>query len=161
MSGEPHIFPNNARNSCRCRISPAVVVPTCSTEWISRCLDSGAQTIIVPHVNTVEQARVCVDAAKFPPLVFLHQCLNDIAVSDLQACIGPPFSNNGISNDPVRNETLLLFNIYSGQRCRAHHADDRDHRRCRERREDRCGAGDRCSVYRLRGSDHGVTISHV
>ncbi|KAF2171781.1 hypothetical protein M409DRAFT_50425 [Zasmidium cellare ATCC 36951] len=49
-------------------ISPTVVVPTCSPEWISRCLDSGAQTIIVPHVNTVEQANMCVDAAKFPPL---------------------------------------------------------------------------------------------
>lgn len=52
-----------------CSISPTVVVPTCSTEWISRCLDSGAQTIIVPHVNTVEQAKMCVDAAKFPPVV--------------------------------------------------------------------------------------------
>ncbi|CAK4033813.1 aldolase [Lecanosticta acicola] len=49
-------------------ISPAVVVPTCSTEWISRCLDSGAQTIIVPHVNNVEQAQMCANAAKFPPV---------------------------------------------------------------------------------------------
>ncbi|KXS96248.1 hypothetical protein AC578_5481 [Pseudocercospora eumusae] len=49
-------------------ISPTVVVPTCSPDWISRCLDSGAQNIIVPHVNTVEQAQMCVNAAKFPPL---------------------------------------------------------------------------------------------
>lgn len=46
-----------------------VVVPTCSQEWISRCLDSGAQAIIVPHVNNVEQAKICVNASKFPPLV--------------------------------------------------------------------------------------------
>ncbi|CAI0648075.1 unnamed protein product [Colletotrichum noveboracense] len=49
-------------------ITPTVVVPTCSQEWISRCLDSGAQAVIVPHVNTVEQAKMCVDASKFPPL---------------------------------------------------------------------------------------------
>jgi len=49
-------------------ITPMVVVPTCSSEWISRCLDSGAQAIIVPHVNTVEQAKMCVNASKFPPM---------------------------------------------------------------------------------------------
>ncbi|KAK6063136.1 4-hydroxy-2-oxovalerate aldolase (HpcH/HpaI aldolase) [Seiridium cupressi] len=32
------------------------------------CLDSGAQAIIVPHVNNVEQAKMCVNASKFPPL---------------------------------------------------------------------------------------------
>jgi 2-keto-3-deoxy-L-rhamnonate aldolase RhmA len=47
-----------------------VVVPTCSPDWISRCLDSGAQAIIVPHVNNVEQAKMCVNASKFPPLVY-------------------------------------------------------------------------------------------
>jgi 2-keto-3-deoxy-L-rhamnonate aldolase RhmA len=46
-----------------------VVVPTCAPEWISRSLDSGAQAIIVPHVNDVVQAKMCVDAAKFPPMV--------------------------------------------------------------------------------------------
>lgn len=46
-----------------------VVVPTCSSDWISRCLDSGAQAIIVPHLNNVEQAKMCVNASKFPPLV--------------------------------------------------------------------------------------------
>ncbi|KAK9780279.1 hypothetical protein SCAR479_02916 [Seiridium cardinale] len=49
-------------------ITPMVVVPTCAQEWISRCLDSGAQAIIVPHVNNVEQAKMCVNASKFPPL---------------------------------------------------------------------------------------------
>ncbi|RDW62397.1 hypothetical protein BP6252_11830 [Coleophoma cylindrospora] len=49
-------------------ITPTVVVPTCAPEWISRCLDSGAQAIIVPHVNNVEQAQICVNASKFPPM---------------------------------------------------------------------------------------------
>ncbi|RBA21176.1 HpcH/HpaI aldolase [Fusarium proliferatum] len=49
-------------------ITPMVVVPTCEAQWISRCLDSGAQAIVVPHVNNVEEAQVCVNAAKYPPL---------------------------------------------------------------------------------------------
>ncbi|KAK1573255.1 HpcH/HpaI aldolase [Colletotrichum navitas] len=49
-------------------ITPTVVVPTCAPDWISRCLDSGAQAVIVPHVNNVEEARMCVNASKFPPL---------------------------------------------------------------------------------------------
>ncbi|KDN64760.1 putative HpcH/HpaI aldolase [Colletotrichum sublineola] len=39
-------------------ITPTVVVPTCAPDWISRCLDAGAQAIIVPHVNNVEQATM-------------------------------------------------------------------------------------------------------
>ena len=35
---------------------------------IYRTLDSGAQGIAVPHVNTAEEARAVVDAAKFHPL---------------------------------------------------------------------------------------------
>ncbi len=35
---------------------------------IYRTLDSGAQGIVVPHVNTAEEARAVVDAAKFHPL---------------------------------------------------------------------------------------------
>ncbi|KAF9769457.1 hypothetical protein IL306_013121 [Fusarium sp. DS 682] len=49
-------------------ITPMVVVPTCEAQWISRCLDSGAQAIVVPHVNNIQEAQVCVNAAKYPPL---------------------------------------------------------------------------------------------
>ncbi|KAH7324275.1 HpcH/HpaI aldolase [Stachybotrys elegans] len=49
-------------------ITPMVVVPTCEPQWISRCLDGGCQAIIVPHVDTVEAAQTCVNAAKYPPL---------------------------------------------------------------------------------------------
>jgi 2-keto-3-deoxy-L-rhamnonate aldolase RhmA len=43
-----------------------VVVPTCAPDWISRCL---AQAVIVPHIKTVEQAKMCENASKSPPLV--------------------------------------------------------------------------------------------
>ncbi|KAF4345837.1 aldolase [Fusarium beomiforme] len=49
-------------------ITPMVVVPTCEAQWISRCLDSGAQAIVVPHVNSIQEAQICVNAAKYPPL---------------------------------------------------------------------------------------------
>ncbi|EIM89146.1 Phosphoenolpyruvate/pyruvate domain-containing protein [Stereum hirsutum FP-91666 SS1] len=49
-------------------ITPMVVVPTNSPEWISRSLDSGAQAVIVPHVSTLEAALVCVKAAKYRPI---------------------------------------------------------------------------------------------
>ncbi|KAF5660883.1 aldolase [Fusarium heterosporum] len=49
-------------------ITPMVVVPTCESQWISRCLDSGAQAVVVPHVNNVQDAQICVNAAKYPPM---------------------------------------------------------------------------------------------
>ncbi len=36
-------------------------------DLIARVLDWGAQGIMVPHVNTVAEARHCVDAAYYPP----------------------------------------------------------------------------------------------
>ncbi|KAF2448076.1 HpcH/HpaI aldolase [Karstenula rhodostoma CBS 690.94] len=57
-----------AVSSLNVGITPMVVVPTCAPEWISRCLDAGAQAIIVPHVNNAEQALMCVNAGKFPPM---------------------------------------------------------------------------------------------
>ncbi|KAK1983063.1 Pyruvate/Phosphoenolpyruvate kinase-like domain-containing protein [Colletotrichum cereale] len=49
-------------------ITPTVVVPTSAPDGISRCLDSGAQAVIVPHNNNVEQAKMCVNASIFQPL---------------------------------------------------------------------------------------------
>ncbi|KAJ7119116.1 Phosphoenolpyruvate/pyruvate domain-containing protein [Mycena epipterygia] len=49
-------------------ITPMVVVPTNSQEWISRSLDAGAQAVIVPHVDTVAGAQSVVNAAKYPPV---------------------------------------------------------------------------------------------
>lgn len=46
---------------------PIVRVPENDTLWIRRCLDAGAKGVIVPLVNTVEQAEKAVRSAKYPP----------------------------------------------------------------------------------------------
>ena len=47
---------------------PLVRVPEGSHQYIKRALDAGAWGIVVPMVNTVEQARTAIAAAKFPPV---------------------------------------------------------------------------------------------
>lgn len=80
-------------------ITPMVVVPTCAPEWISRCLDSGAQAIIVPHVNTVEEAKICVGASKFPPIG--HRSLTMVTAMT-QYTVGLPYAAIGhVVNDNV------------------------------------------------------------
>lgn len=49
-------------------IAPFVRVPANTPDYISRVLDGGALGVIAPHVNSAEEARVVVRAAKFPPL---------------------------------------------------------------------------------------------
>ncbi len=47
---------------------PLIRVPDGSHTWIKRALDAGAYGIVVPMVQTVEQAQAAIDAAKYPPL---------------------------------------------------------------------------------------------
>ena len=47
---------------------PLARVPQGSHDYIKRVLDAGAWGIVVPMVNTPEQARVAVAAAKYPPV---------------------------------------------------------------------------------------------
>lgn len=47
---------------------PLARVPQGSHDFIKRVLDAGAWGIVVPMVNTVEQARVAIAAAKYPPV---------------------------------------------------------------------------------------------
>ncbi len=47
---------------------PLARVPKGSHDNIKRALDAGAMGIIVPMVNTVEQARTAIAAAKYPPI---------------------------------------------------------------------------------------------
>jgi 2-keto-3-deoxy-L-rhamnonate aldolase RhmA len=55
--------------AARCAgIVPLVRVSGANPQEILRTLDVGAAGVQVPQVNTAEQARVVVDAAKFPPL---------------------------------------------------------------------------------------------
>jgi 4-hydroxy-2-oxoheptanedioate aldolase len=46
---------------------PLVRVPAGDHHYIKRVLDAGAMGIVVPMVDTVEQARVAIAAAKYPP----------------------------------------------------------------------------------------------
>jgi 2-keto-3-deoxy-L-rhamnonate aldolase RhmA len=49
-------------------ISGLVRVPSHEPSLIARVLDGGATGVIVPHVNSVEEAQSVVDAARFPPV---------------------------------------------------------------------------------------------
>ncbi|MDB5816844.1 MAG: hpcH/HpaI aldolase/citrate lyase family protein [Rhizobacter sp.] len=49
-------------------ISPLVRVPGKGSHDIARLLDSGAQGIIVPHVDDAAEAALAVRASKYPPL---------------------------------------------------------------------------------------------
>lgn len=49
------------------RIGPLVRVPRGQSDYVSRALDVGAAGIMVPFVESEEQARAIVAAAKYPP----------------------------------------------------------------------------------------------
>jgi 2-keto-3-deoxy-L-rhamnonate aldolase RhmA len=49
-------------------VAPLVRVPGLDAGLVQRVLDAGAEGIMVPHVDTVEQARAAVSAVRFPPL---------------------------------------------------------------------------------------------
>ena len=49
-------------------ICPIVRVPQLERHWISRTLDLGALGILVPHVKTVEDAKLIVDYSRFQPI---------------------------------------------------------------------------------------------
>lgn len=49
-------------------IAGLVRVPSHAADAVSRALDGGAQGLLVPHVNTAEQARAIVSAARYPPI---------------------------------------------------------------------------------------------
>ena len=48
-------------------VTPIVRVPELSTANISRVLDAGAMGVIIPMINTVEQAEAAVSYTRFPP----------------------------------------------------------------------------------------------
>lgn len=49
-------------------VAPLVRVPGLDAGMAQRVLDAGAEGIMVPHVDTVEQARAAVSSVRFPPL---------------------------------------------------------------------------------------------
>ena len=48
--------------------TPGVRIPVGRFDLASRVVDAGAQVIIAPMINTVEDARALVDATKYPPV---------------------------------------------------------------------------------------------
>lgn len=61
-------FTNLARAMCGHNVAPMVRVRENDDLAIRQMLDAGAQGVIVPLVNTAEEARRAVAAAKYPPL---------------------------------------------------------------------------------------------
>ncbi|WP_417508133.1 HpcH/HpaI aldolase family protein [Microbacterium sp.] len=49
-------------------ITPLVRVPSADPTWIKQVLDLGAQNLLVPMVNTAEDAAAVVAATRYPPL---------------------------------------------------------------------------------------------
>jgi len=47
---------------------PLVRVPSHAAEHLSRALDGGARGVIVPHINSVDDARRIVNICRFPPI---------------------------------------------------------------------------------------------
>jgi 2-keto-3-deoxy-L-rhamnonate aldolase RhmA len=54
--------------ACLAGVVPLVRVPSHEHYDINRALDGGAAGIIIPHVDTADEARACVAACKFPPV---------------------------------------------------------------------------------------------
>jgi 4-hydroxy-2-oxoheptanedioate aldolase len=49
-------------------VAPFVRVPAMETSLATRVLDGGAIGVVMPHVDTPEEARVIVDKLKYPPI---------------------------------------------------------------------------------------------
>jgi len=63
ISSAQHII-QSMLNEC----SAVVRIPENSSVWIKKALDIGSDGIIIPLVNTEEDARCAVNSAKYPPL---------------------------------------------------------------------------------------------
>ncbi|KAL2110282.1 hypothetical protein VUR80DRAFT_1392 [Thermomyces stellatus] len=82
-------------------VSPIVRVPSKSHWHISRALDAGAAAVVVPHVETVDEVRDLVRAAKFAPLG-ARGCTNSQPIMNFQHV--PTL----IQNELLNRETMLI-----------------------------------------------------
>src|SRR5438477_9322702 len=86
--------------------APLVRVPNNSVEWFKWALDAGAWGVVVPMVNTREEAQRAVEFAKYPPR----------GTRSIGGAFGP--YGFGITNWPeyqrtANDETLLIVQIES------------------------------------------------
>ncbi|HET8799892.1 MAG TPA: aldolase/citrate lyase family protein [Marinobacter sp.] len=68
MSTNPESLEHMIRAAECASVTPLVRVPGVDRAAITRALDSGAQGIVVPRVNTVEEARDVVQMARYAPV---------------------------------------------------------------------------------------------
>ena len=61
-------LPNLIRAANVAGVCPVVRVPRGSDIWIDQALDVGAGAVMIPQIDTAEQARTAVAAAKFSPI---------------------------------------------------------------------------------------------
>lgn len=82
-------------------VSPIVRVPSKSHWHISRVLDSGAAAVVVPHVESVEEVRALVQAAKYSPLGS-RGCTNTQPAFNFQHV------PTAVQNEILNRETMLI-----------------------------------------------------
>ncbi|KAI1843173.1 hypothetical protein JX265_009912 [Neoarthrinium moseri] len=82
-------------------VSPLVRVPSKSHWHISRVLDAGAAAVIIPHIESVEEVKALVQAAKYAPLG-ARGCANNQPILNFQ---GLP---SKVQNEVLNRETMLI-----------------------------------------------------
>ena len=87
--------------ACRTADLPCIVrVPDAVYSLISRTLDAGADGIMVPRVETLEQVRIAVESSKFPPV-------------GKKGCGGPGIFRPGETVEDFNRSRILLLQIES------------------------------------------------
>jgi 2-keto-3-deoxy-L-rhamnonate aldolase RhmA len=89
-------------------ISPVVRVPSRQYSLATRVLDGGALGIVMPHVDTAEEARAIVDHLKYPPLG--HR-----SMAGGQAFFGFRAVPTGEAAATMNKETLLVVMLETPQ----------------------------------------------
>jgi 2-keto-3-deoxy-L-rhamnonate aldolase RhmA len=82
-------------------VSPIVRVPSKSPFHISRALDAGACAVVVPHVDSVAEARSLVQAAKYAPL-------GQRGSTNSQPLFGFRHMPFTVQNETLNRETMLI-----------------------------------------------------
>lgn len=88
--------------------APLVRIPYNSVDWFKWALDAGAWGIIVPMVNTPEEARQAVSLAKYPPL-------GTRSVGGLFAPYGFGITDRSAYIREVNDEIMVVVQIESAQ----------------------------------------------